>query len=128
MSLRQQAEADLEFLLEDESGFGWPIEVTSPDGKRASLVGNSGDVSATVDPATGALIVGSVAHVALRMRSIRAAGMKVPTGARDANSRPWLVEFSDLEGRPRKFAVTHAMPDHTLGIVVLSLSVTADSD
>ncbi len=127
MNLRQQAEADLKFLLEDsKNGFGWQIYLTDPSGKREELVGYSGDVSAVVDPSTGAVIVGTICHVALRISSLRALGFEAPTGTVESTKKPWLVEFRDLSGTPTKFAVQDARPDRTLGLVVLVLSSVVD--
>lgn len=127
MSLRTQAEADLAFILEDDkAGFGWEIHLTDPTGKRESLVGYSGDVSSVVDPSTGAVIVGTICHCALRVSTLRSLGFAAPTGTVDKHQKPWIVEFDDLTGERVKFAVQDARPDRTLGIVVLVLASTVD--
>lgn len=128
MNLRRQAAADLQQILEDdEHGFGWQLELTDPSGRSATLVGSSGDVSATIDPSTGAVLEGTYAHVVVALASLANAGCGVPQGSVDTRDRPWLVAFEQLDGKRRKFAVQVARPDRTLGIVTLVLSPVADA-
>ena len=122
MTLRQLAATDLQAIVEDEqTGFGWPITVTSPGLQTAALTGLSSDISQTIDPETGQAIAGRVASVALSLASLSAAGLGVPRNVSELSLKPWVVEFSDIGGAPHKFKVTHAMPDRTLGIVTCVL-------
>lgn len=122
MGLREVAENDLAFILEDmDEGFGWPINITDPVGLSADLVGQSGDISQTIDPETGVLISGQLAHVTLRITTLEAAGFEIPRGVVDSSSKPWVVRFDDIAGAPRTYKVQESNPDFTLGIVVCIL-------
>ena len=123
MNLRLQAEADLEFILEDSStGFGWTITVTDPSGTSSPLTGASNDISQVIDPETGAVVSGRSASVALRVASIFEAGFNsLPVGIADSNSKPWLIQFNDINGNSHTFKVIQSNPDRGLGIVTLIL-------
>lgn len=122
MSLRLQAAADLQGILEDSvGGFGWAISVTSPVGVTAAFTGFSTDIGQTIDPETGVAISGSRASVALRIASLTAASMTIPKNVADTTGKPWVVKFNDINGVPRTFKVFDAMPDHALGIITLML-------
>jgi hypothetical protein len=123
MNLRQQAEADLAFILEDSAtGFGWSISVTDPNGLNRPLTGSSNDISQVVDPETGQVVSGRSASVALRVSSLFEAGFNsLPVGIADSNSKPWLVAFDDINGNSHTFKVIQSNPDRTLGIITLIL-------
>lgn len=127
MNLRQRAEADLQFILEDSSGgFGWPITVTDPSGLIRPLTGSSNDISQVVDPETGQVVSGRSASVALRVASIFTAGFNsLPVGIADRNSKPWLVSFDDINGNLHTFKVIQSNPDRALGIVTCILEAYA---
>ncbi len=120
--LREQAESDLSFILEDGVyGFGWPINIKDPAGTDADLTGFSGDISQMFDPETGVPISGQLAHVALRLTTLKAVPFEVPRGVADESSKPWVVTFEDIDGEPRTFKVKNSDPDFTLGVVVCIL-------
>lgn len=125
MNLRQQAEADLGVILEDNStGFGWPITLTDPSGSTGNgpLTGSSNDISQVVDPETGQVVSGRSASVALRVSSIFGAGFNaLPVGIADSNSKPWLVTFDDINGNSHTFKVIQSNPDRGLGLVTCIL-------
>jgi hypothetical protein len=123
VGLREQAAADLRAILEDSAaGFGWPIKVTDPSGKVADVVGNSGDVSQVIDPQTGMAITGRVAHVAIAIATLRAAGFTdLPRGIADEKRKPWLVTFNDIGGTAHTFKVIEALPDQTIGLMTCTL-------
>lgn len=122
MNLRELAEADLATTLEDaETGFGWPIVLTNPAGESADLVGQSNDVSMVIDPDTGTAISGRAASCALRISSILAAGLTLPQAIAAKNSKPWVVEFADIQGAPYIFKVAKSNPDRGMGLVTLQL-------
>jgi hypothetical protein len=123
MNLRQQAEADLAFILEDSTtGFGWPITVTDPNGSSRPLTGSSNDIAQVVDPETGQVVSGRSASIALRVASLFEAGFNsLPVGISDRNSKPWLVAFDDINGNPHTFKVIQSNPDRTLGLVTCIL-------
>lgn len=124
MSLRQLAEADLGVILEDgATGFGWPISVTDPDGNVGSLTGFSDDIAQVIDPDTGQAVSGRLASVALRISSLALAGLTLPRGIADTGSKPWVVEFDDINGNAYKFKVAQSNPDRALGLVTLLLEL-----
>jgi hypothetical protein len=121
MGLRADAEQDMREIHEDLDDFGWPVTVIDPSGFSASLVGLSNDVEGSIDPETGMLISGRSASVSLPMQSITNAGLGIPVGISDPNSRPWVVVFDDILGTSRTFKVTKHAPDYSLGNVLLTI-------
>ncbi len=122
--LRELAETDLTTTLESELGFGWPVTITDPAEAQVSTRGQSGDISQMIDPETGQAVSGRLAHVAFRIKTLRAAGLAnsgIPTGIVDGDSKPWLVAFNDLEGDTYTFKVRDGNPDRTIGIVTCTL-------
>ena len=122
MNLRQLACQDALAILEDtDSGFGWPIVVTDPNGATYSLTGFSQDIGLVVDPETGQAVSGRLASVALPMARIEASGLKLPREIPQSTSKPWLITFDDILGKPRTFKVRETMPDRTIGVIVCIL-------
>jgi hypothetical protein len=122
MGLRAENEAALEETLEDTDLWGWPVTITDPSGLSASLTGQSGDVAQIIDPQTGDVISGRLAHCALRMSSLTAAGFTtVPRSIANSSSKPWIVVFDDINGTEYTFKVRQSNPDRTMGIVTLVL-------
>lgn len=124
MGLRTMAEADLGHILEDSDGFGWPITVTNPAGLVVpSLVGFSDDIAQVIDPETGAAVSGRMASVALRISSLMRAGLALPEAIADRISKPWIVQFDDINGNTHKFKVAQSNPDRAIGLVTCLLEV-----
>ena len=121
MGLREQAALDNRTILEDTAGFGWPIRVTDPAGTVRDLVGMSNDISQAVDPGTGQLVTGRAAHVTISLAALAAAGLGIPKNVADGSGAPWRVRFTDVAGAEYEFKVSEAMPDRTLGCVLLAL-------
>ena len=142
MSLRLLAETDLGYILEDEStGFGWPITLTTPGGNSISFTGFSNDIAQVIDPDTGQAVSGRVASCALRISSIRNAAVgstecneflafcgepvmeagnvnySLPEGISDADSKPWIVVFDDINSIQHTFKVIQSNPDRGLGVI-----------
>lgn len=124
MSLRQLAEADLGVILEDgATGFGWPITITDPAGNTGTLTGFSDDIAQIIDPDTGQAVSGRLASVALRISSLALEGLTLPKGIADAGSKPWVIEFDDINGNAYKFKVSQSNPDRALGLVTCLLEL-----
>lgn len=126
MGLRTIAEQDLGVILEDSgTGFGWPITVTDPSGNSGTgpLTGFSDDIAQIIDPDTGQAVSGRLASVALRISSLTAAGLALPRGIADSGSKPWVIEFDDINGNPYKFKVSQSNPDRALGLVTCLLEL-----
>jgi hypothetical protein len=124
MSLREQAERDLETTLEDSvNGFGVPMVIVDPDGFTAELCGQSGDIHFLIDPETGQAVSGRVAHVAMRISTLKSKGLQIPRGVADSAVKPWVVTFPDLECKNQTFKIEEARPDRTLGLVTCVVGV-----
>ena len=122
MGLREQARLDLNAILEDGlTGFGWPITVTNPAGATLELVGFSADIGLSIDPETGVAISGRKASVALPISRLYEGGFALPRATADTSSKPWLVRFADIHGRPHLFKVQEAMPDTAIGCITCLL-------
>lgn len=122
MSLRQLAEADLSFTLEDSvNGFGWPVTLTDPNGGSFNLTGQSHDIGQIIDPDTGTAISGREAAFVLRVSSIIGAGADIPFGEANGKVKPWLVTFNDIGGEAYTFKVESSDRDRVLGTVSLML-------
>jgi len=121
-NMRTVAESDLAITLEDAvNGFGWPIAVTDPDGNTANVNGQSGDIAELIDPDTGQAVSGRLAHVAIRISSLAAAGLGIPVGVAESSRKPWLFDFTDINGHDFTLEVRRSLPDRTLGIVTCIL-------
>lgn len=122
MGLREVAEKDLAIILEGDSyGFRWPITVTDPAGVSAALFGFSNDISLVIDPDTGQAVTGRLATVALRIQALIDAGLSLPVGIIELTSKPWVIEFNDINGNSYIFKVNESNPDRALGIIICIL-------
>jgi len=122
MGLREQAEADLAFILEDSvGGDGNLITLTDPNGLVDTFTGFSNDISQVIDPDTGQAVSGRQASITLRISSLYAAGFGLPKQVSDTALKPWVVQFNDINGLPYTFKVSESMPDRALGVVVCML-------
>lgn len=120
--LRELAEADLSIIMEgDTFGPGWPITVTDPAGIVQPLKGLSSDISQLIDPDTGQAVSGRLATVAIRIQALIDVGLDLPVGIVDINSKPWIIQFDDINGNPYTFKVNESNPDRALGVVVCVL-------
>ena len=115
MGLREQAKLDARAILEDVSGFAWPVTLTSPAGVASSLLGFTTDVGQTIDPETGQAVAGRRASVSLP----RAALAALPEAVADKRRKPWIATFADSQGEVLQWKVIDVLPDAVLGIVVL---------
>ena len=127
--LREMAEADLAFTLEDEAtGFGWPITVTDPAGTSSTgLIGQSDDIAQLIDPDTGQAVSGRLASVGLRISSLTAQSLGLPEAIADETSKPWVVKFDDINGVAHTIKVQDSNPDRALGLVVCTLEAYKDA-
>lgn len=124
MSLRNQAATDLAFIIDgDTTGFRWPITVTDPAGSSGTgqLYGFTTDISLVIDPDTGQAVSGRLASVAIRISALTAAGLGLPVGIVDLNSKPWVIEFNDINGNAFTFKVNESNPDRALDVIVCIL-------
>src|SRR5215510_13621929 len=94
MGLREQAKQDAQAILEDTSGFAWPVTLTSPAGVVTALQGFTTDVAQSIDPETGQAVSGRRASVALARASLPA----LPEAIADSSRKPWIATFADSQG------------------------------
>ena len=124
MGLRDQISADIKSILEDsDTGFGWAITVTDPDGVSGDLTGFSDDIAQSIDPDTGLAVSGRTASVALHFTSLSDEGLGIPVAIADSTKKPWIVEFDDIVGESYTFKVSESIPDRAVGVVVCLLEV-----
>ena len=117
MSLRVQAAADFQAIVENEAEFGRAITVTDPNGAEACVTGLTTDIGEAIDAETGIAVSGRRASVVLPIARLTALGLGVPRAVADRSSKPWLVTFDDIEGNRCTFKVADAAPDSAIGAV-----------
>lgn len=120
MDLNALAEKDLANTLERD---GHDLTLTNPAGVSASLRGQINDIGFVIDPETGMPVVGRNINATLRISSIKAKGLEIPTGVYDTNAIPWRLEFTN--GVIVRTKVISPMPDRILGMIGLKLEVVA---
>ena len=128
MGIREVAEADLAYILEDKvSGWGADVVLTSPGAVvYPAFVGFSTDISQAIDPQTGELVSGRTASVSLRISSLLTAGLtELPRAMAKTTEKPWLVTFLDLQGASYTFKVAQSRPDRAAGLLVCILEAYA---
>lgn len=118
--LRALIESDLGLIME-QSGDGVTVTITDPTGASATVQGLSFDISQVFDPATGQMISGRSANVAVRISTLTDAGLAMPRGVSNLATSPWLVMVSDVNGNEGTFKVAQSGPDRTIGFVNLTL-------
>ena len=119
MGLREQAKLDARAILEDDSGFAWPVTLTSPLGVVTALRGFTTDVGQVIDPETGQAVAGRRASFAFPLSSLGA----MPEAVADRGRKPWLATFADSTGAVATWKVIDVLPDRATGVVVLILEV-----
>lgn len=113
MNLREQAELDNEFLLEDDvSGFATTAIFTAPDAREFVVKVQFNRIGIRIDPETGLKIVGGQSSVTARIS-------RFP--ADDLPRAGWSVRVTDITGTEIYGKVQDAMPDRTLGRITLFL-------
>jgi hypothetical protein len=122
MNLREQAEKDLAITLEDNAtGFGWPIKIIDPHFNVADIFGQSTDIGLVIDAETGSVVSGRQATVSIRISSLTQHNLGLPKGISDPSKKPWIIEFTDINGKSFTFKVVQTQPDRTLGVVTCTL-------
>lgn len=111
MNLRDRAEADLEYLLEDsESGFASEITFTIPavdvytDPVVVKVNGIVNRIGVYIDQDTGLSVQGDTSAITVRLSSL-------PSEPKQS----WLVSFSDITGNIITGKILKPMLDKTLG-------------
>jgi hypothetical protein len=125
VGLREVAEADLAFILEDaDTGFGWPITITNPAGLESTdLIGFSNDVAQLIDPDTGQAVTGRTVSVAIRISTLIAQGFDPVDLPKNVVDGPgWIVTFDDINSNAYTFRVINGNPDRALGMITCELT------
>lgn len=113
MSLILRTEELLERTLEDPEYFGWPIVLSSPLSEFQEVHGQARHISMGIDMDTGLEVFDEQASVTVRL-STMTIGEPV---------KGWRVDVTDTSGITYNCYVVDAMPDRTLGLVVLKISL-----
>lgn len=122
MDLHALAEADLGRTLEAD---GRTVTVTNPEGVSATLQAIGNDISLLIDPETGVPVSGRNVNVALRVSSLRDAGLDIPFGVEDGAQVPWVVEYTTVTGETITTKVMASNPDRSMGLVTCRLELIA---
>lgn len=122
MSLHDTAAADLLTILEDaDTGFGWPMTITDPNGTSAAVVGAYSDIGKEIDANLGVAVAGRTASVVVSLVTLAAEGLAMPENIPESTSKPWTIALTDGTGTARTYKVTNVAPDTTVGLVQLDL-------
>lgn len=122
MSLIDDVESDLEFILEDsEDGFG--VELTFIDGDdEYEITGITNDIGFFIDPSTGMGVIGRTAEVSIRISSLKLLTNKRP-------NQDWLCEYTNKQGETWKMAIKNPpFVDRTCGIYLIILEAYGDGE
>lgn len=111
MSLIRRNEEFLERSLEDTDAFGWAFTLTNPLGESQSLSGQARHINMLIDIDTGVEVQQEQASVSARLSTITIGEPK----------KDWLVTVTDTAGNSYDCYVVEAMPDRTMGIIILKL-------
>lgn len=115
MNLRELAALDHRAIVEDDTaGFGREIDLTSPAGIQAALVGFWNDIGQEINVETGAAVSGRVASVRLANAALREAGFSLPRVIADNDERPWIVSFKGMGGRDHRFKIVEVRTDRSI--------------
>jgi hypothetical protein len=114
MSLITRAEEFLERSLEDTDYFGWSFTLINPLGETQSdLTGQARHINMLIDIDTGAEVQEEQASVTVRLSSVTIGEPK----------KNWRVTVTDTAGNEYDCYVVEAMPDRTMGLVILKLGL-----
>jgi len=122
MNLIEQAERDLDFVLEDkDSGFGVTVVLIDPDQFQYTIIGQSTDIALMIDPDTGALVRGRTAEITLRLSSVLSACGTIPDKSEDGTG--WILQYENINGDEWTFSIGSAEVDRKIGVVKFTLEL-----
>jgi hypothetical protein len=121
MNLREQAESDLGWILENTGEAGSPFVLINPDGAEYNVVGMVGDIGLSISPETGERIRSRSIVCSCRIKTLSALGAGQP-------GRGWKARFTDLEGNTVNAFVQGNDPDRTLGIYNLVIGLDLEDE
>jgi len=117
-TLRELVEEDSTAILEDDTGFGTDIVLTSPDTTTYSVRGEYRRIGVQIDPATGAVIIGNTSSITVSLSSLAALGLSSPEELyRDG----WKATIHDITGEQVDGYFLAVMLDRTAGRATMTL-------
>lgn len=121
MSLRDQALLDVQGILEGPGGFSEEIDLIEPDGTVNPMTGFTGDITAMIEPDSGAIVKGRRVHVMLFTKSLPAGARPIARPKLTDNS--WRVSFKRITTAvATTYAVVAVTPDDSMGTISLELA------
>lgn len=122
MSLLDRVQKDAQRIMNSEKfGFSTPLVLTEPNGTTHDLKGIVSVIYNLIDPDTGQPVSGFLATVSLNKLDLLDAGIDIPVGEMDTNSRPWAVETTLVGGETILTKVVRSSPDKTNGNILIDL-------
>jgi hypothetical protein len=123
MSLRETTHEVLKEIMNDVEVGGDEITITSPAGLSQTFKSFTNDIFQSVDPGTGQIVSGRVCTISVLISELIAIGFDAIRGIPDENSKPWVVETTDVNDRPYKFKICETHPDNGAGLVLCFLEI-----
>jgi len=114
MNIRELAEKDLSYILEDVNGFSHEVTLTDLSNVSYNVRCWGADIGLLVDPATGANFIGRNIEIYCRRSSLDL--LNAPE-----IKEKWKVSMTNVNNDNHKLIVKFANHDRTLGIVRLVL-------
>ena len=103
--LREQAEADLDFIIEDDThGFATSITFSKSGEDDITVKGIANRIGVIQDQDTGLMFPGKTSFITVRISSLTT----IP-------DETWNVAFTDISGNSVSGKIKQPMPDNTLG-------------
>jgi hypothetical protein len=116
MTIRELAEADLKYTLENPNGSGTSFTLITPDGMEYSVIGTVGDIGIFYEPATGESTRNRSIVCTCRIRTLAEQTPLIP-------ERGWKAVITDLQGKIINLFVNGNDPDRTLGLYRLTMGL-----
>jgi hypothetical protein len=117
MNLVTQAEADLQYILEDvETGFGVALTLIDAGNVNYPVNCQTTDVGFFVDPKTGEGVFGRQIEITVRISTLSGLGGGYP-------NKTWKALYTDTNGNTLTLKVQQNRPDRKLGVYNLLLEV-----
>lgn len=112
-SLIERNEEFLERSLEDPEAFGWAFTLENPVGQTQDLTGQARNINMLIDMDTGLDVQNEQISVTARLSSITIGEPQ----------KHWKITVTDTAGNIYECVVVEAIPDRTVGIIVLKLGL-----
>lgn len=123
------ARLDFEEIVSDTETGGILCTITSPEGAEEDFRVMSNLISLAIDPGTGLPVSGLQSSMSLPIAWLITAGFYNPAtgagirGVADTDSRPWVVDFVDTNGRHWKMKIESTDPDFGAGKMLMFLEL-----